>query len=104
MGITDFQSLAIGAGGAGLVFSLAGLLIRSLFRAAKNDEEYRKELKERDEARAVELTERKKEWEQDRKAWQESEQTLRQRLYELEAKVSAQEILIGQLTAQLGAR
>lgn len=107
MDVTDVQALAMGAGGAGLVFSLAGLLIRSLFNAASNDKDYREELRKRDEAREAELAERKREYEEakdefeaDRRKWWEEQTALQRRVFELEAKVSAQELIIAQLTSR----
>jgi hypothetical protein len=104
--------VGVGLGGASivsLILALAGLLIRSLFRAAKNDEEYRQELKERDAARAAELSRQREEWEQEKRAWREdrdrwvrTEESLRRRMFELEANVKAQKVLIDQLTANRG--
>ena len=117
MALSDMTPLAMGAGGAGLVFSLAGLLIRSLFNAASNDKDYREEIRKRDEAREAELAERKAElaeqkreyeeakheFEVERKEWRKEQTALHRRVFELEAKVNAQDLVIAQLTGQRGA-
>lgn len=112
MEIADAGTAVVGLGGSALgviILALASLFIRSIFRMDQRDKEYREELRVRDVERRAELSaqrfeweKEKHQWEADRQQWHDAKDKLQLRLFELEAKVNASEILIRQLTANRG--